>query len=183
MTKTEETCIKWLNKNFNYMEPFIAKGYDGYVFHMKNGRCILQYNKINGYLHISYGEIWSFLESMFSMSFQEIRELTKVWAEQYYVAKVNPITPLIYRVKEEIEEQYKMRVGTIWPVSQERTNGVEELYKIREVITHIDFTNKSTMVEQQYKMKVETTTVDMVHAAAKVEEEYRLMNDCIDNIK
>ena len=205
MTKTEETCIKWLNKNFNYMEPFIAKGYDGYVFHMKNGRCILQYNKINGYLHISYGEIWSFLESMFSMSFQEIRELTKVWSEQYYVAKVNPITPLIYRVKEEIEEQYKMRVGTILYQVGVADSKVEEQYKIRKVTTHIDFTNKNTMVEeqykmravtapvyqnlaimlveQQYKMKVETTTVDMVHAAAKVEEEYRLMNDCIDNIK
>ena len=84
MTKTEEICIKWLNKNFNYMEPFIAKGYDGYVFHMKNGKCILQYNKINGYLHISYGEIWSFLESMFGMSFKEIRELTKIWAERRF---------------------------------------------------------------------------------------------------
>lgn len=172
MTKTEETCIKWLNKNFNYMEPFIAKGYDGYVFHMKNGRCILQYNKINGYLHISYGEIWSFLESMFSMSFQEIRELTKVWAEQYYVAKVNPITPLIYRVKEEIEEQYKMRVGTILYQVGVADSKVEEQYKIREVTTHIDFTNRNTMVEEQYKMNVKEVTIDMNSVTTKVEGQY-----------
>jgi hypothetical protein len=174
MTKTEETCIKWLNKNFNYMEPFIAKGYDGYVFHMKNGRCILQYNKINGYLHISYGEIWSFLESMFSMSFQEIRELTKVWAEQYYVAKINPITPLIYRVKEEIEEQYKMREVTTNPVSSTATLMMEEQYKMREVTTKPNHFIDLPVVEEQYKMKVVTAPVYQNLAIMLVEQQYKM---------
>ena len=205
MTKTEEICIKWLNKNFNYMEPFIAKGYDGYVFHMKNGKCILQYNKINGYLHISYGEIWSFLESMFGMSFKEIRELTKVWAEQYYTVNVNPITPCIAHVKDDVEEQYKMRVMTTHIDFTNRNTMVEEQYKMNVVTDSSGFLNNMSVVEEQYKMnvgaayafiddkmelineeykmKVETTTVDMASAAAKVEEEYRLMNECIDNIK
>ena len=205
MTKTEEICIKWLNKNFNYMEPFIAKGYDGYVFHMKNGKCILQYNKINGYLHISYGEIWSFLESMFGMSFKEIRELTKIWAEQYYVAKVNPITPCIPHVKDDVEEQYKMRVMTThidftnrntMVEEQYKMNvvtamilskviliGVEEQYKMNVGAAYAFIDDKMELINEEYKMKVETTTVDMASAAAKVEEEYRLMNECIDNIK
>jgi hypothetical protein len=205
MTKTEEICIKWLNKNFNYMEPFIAKGYDGYVFHMKNGKCILQYNKINGYLHISYGEIWSFLESMFGMSFKEIRELTKIWSEQYYVAKVNPITPCIPHVKDDVEEQYKMRVMTThidftnrntMVEEQYKMNvvtamilskviliGVEEQYKMNVGAAYAFIDDKMELINEEYKMKVETTTVDMASAAAKVEEEYRLMNECIDNIK
>ena len=172
MTKTEETCIKWLNKNFNYMEPFIAKGYDGYVFHMKNGRCILQYNKINGYLHISYGEIWSFLESMFSMSFKEIRELTKVWAEQYYVAKINPITPCIPHVKDDVEEQYKMRVGTILYQVGVADSKVEEQYKMREVTTGRAIAAELSKVEEQYKMNVKEVTIDMNSVTTKVEGQY-----------
>jgi len=174
MTKTEETCIKWLNKNFNYMEPFIAKGYDGYVFHMKNGRCILQYNKINGYLHISYGEIWSFLESMFSMSFKEIRELTKIWAEQYYVAKVNPITPCIPHVKDDVEEQYKIREVITAIDYYLHFKVVEQQYKMREVTTGVMWFYSRIKVEQQYKMREVTTGRAIAAELSKVEEQYKM---------
>ena len=84
MTKLENLCIKWLNENFNPMEPFIIKEYPDYIFHMKDGKCILQYNKKNGYVYVSYREIWKFFESYFSMSDQQIKDITKIWVEEHY---------------------------------------------------------------------------------------------------
>ena len=84
MTKLEKLCIKWLNDNYNHMEPFHMKKYPDYLFHMKNGKCILQYNKKSGYVYVSYREIWSFFERVFSMSNQQIKDITKIWVEEHY---------------------------------------------------------------------------------------------------
>ena len=84
MTKLEKLCIKWLNENYNHMEPFCMEKYANYIFHMKDGKCILQYNKKSGYVYVSYGEIWSFLSSFFSMEYEQIQDITKVWVEERY---------------------------------------------------------------------------------------------------
>lgn len=84
MTKLEKLCIKWLNENYNPMESFIMEEYPDYVFHMKDGKCILQYNKKNGYVYVSYREIWKFFESFFSMDNQQIKDITKIWVEEHY---------------------------------------------------------------------------------------------------
>ena len=91
MTKLEKFCIKWLNENFNPMEPFIMEEYPDYIFHMKDGKCILQYNKKNGYVYVSYREIWSFFEHMFSMSNQQIKDITKIWVEEHYKMGITTI--------------------------------------------------------------------------------------------
>ena len=84
MDRLEKLCIKWLNENFNSMEPFYMEEYPDYIFHMKDGKCILQHNKKNGYVGISYDKIWSFLESFFELKYKEIQVLTKEWVEEHY---------------------------------------------------------------------------------------------------
>ena len=67
MTKIEECCIKWLNENYGLMEIFTVNIYVDSVFHMKNGKCILEYNKAKGVVHVNYSEIWVFFEFYFNI--------------------------------------------------------------------------------------------------------------------
>ncbi len=107
MTKLEKLCIKWLNENFNPMEPFYMEEYPDYIFHMKDGRCILQHNKKNGYVYVSYGEIWKFFESVFSMSNQQIKDITKIWVDEHYKMGVTTIVIDQRGISPLVEEHYQ----------------------------------------------------------------------------
>lgn len=130
MDKLEKLCIKWLNENFNPMEPFFMKEYPDYIFHMKDGKCILQYNKKNGYVYVSYREIWKFFEHMFSMTNQQIKDITKIWVEEHYKMGVTKTIWSNFNVIRTVEEQYKM-VATMTNLESRILNDkVEEQYKM-----------------------------------------------------
>ena len=129
MDKLEKLCIKWLNDNYNPMEPFIMKEYPDYIFHMKNGQCILQYNKRNGYVYVNYREIWSFFERVFSMSNQQIKDVTKIWVEEYYKKGVTKTFNSELRWLFWVEEYYKKGVKTTDDDKYFQSWLVEEHYK------------------------------------------------------
>jgi hypothetical protein len=108
MDKLEKLCIKWLNDNYNPMEPFIMKEYPDYIFHMKDGKCILQHNKKSGYVYVNYREIWSFFERVFSMSNQQIKDITKIWVEEHYKTDITITDFRNCIVSLKVEEHYKM---------------------------------------------------------------------------
>jgi hypothetical protein len=143
MTKLETIAINWLNKNYNHMEPFIMEEYADYIFHMKDGKCVLQHNKKSGYVYVSYREIWSFFESYFSMSNQQIKDITKIW----------------------VEEHYKMGVTTTWTNDSREFVAVEEHYK-KNITTERDEVWQSPIVEEHYK-KSEITTEKGVYSIFK----------------
>ena len=146
MTKLETIAIDWLNKNYNHLEPFYMEKYPDYIFYMKNGRCILQHNMKSGYVFVSYSEIWSFFEGMFSMSNQQIKDITKIWVEEHYNKSVI-INELDSIIANRIEEQYReiktdyfdapyiyeseneIQVKTIGPINAYNENWVNEKYK------------------------------------------------------
>jgi len=108
MTKLEKLCIKWLNDNYNHMEPFYMEKYPDYIFHMKDGKCILQYNIKSGYFYVSYREIWSFFERMFGMDNQQIKDITKIWVEEHYKMGMTKTFSGIFLENDVVEEHYKM---------------------------------------------------------------------------
>jgi hypothetical protein len=130
MDKLEKLCIKWLNENFTPMEPFIMKEYPDYIFHMKDGKCILQYNKKNGYVYVSYREIWKFFESYFSMTNQQIKNITKIWVEEHYNMGVTTTPAYLMITIPEVEEHYNMGVTTTKQFCVDFTQQVEEHYKV-----------------------------------------------------
>ena len=136
MTKLEKLCIKWLNENYNPMEPFIMEEYPDYVFHMKDGKCILQYNKKNGYVYVSYREIWKFFESFFSMDNQQIKDITKIWVEEHYKVGVTSTLSDSLSSMFGVEEHYKMNVTTTPFVDVIPTFTVEEHYKMNVTTTN-----------------------------------------------
>jgi len=125
MTKLENLCIKWLNENFNPMAPFIMKEYPDYIFHMKDGKCILQHNKENGHVYVSYREIWKFFESFFGMEYQQIQGITKRWVEEQY--KMGVTTTILSNLQKlkKVEEHYKMEITT--------TNNQLQFYSEKDV--------------------------------------------------
>jgi hypothetical protein len=177
MGKLEKLCIKWLNENFNPMEPFFMKEYPDYIFHMKDGRCILQHNKKNGYVYVSYREIWKFFESYFSMSNQQIKDITKIWVEEHY--KVGATTTrsisrsLIYKV----EEHYKMGVTTTTPNYGQYIDVVEEHYKMGVTTTIVDYSKLTNEVEEQYKMGVTSIQEFGWRLQKEVDEQYNMQTN------
>ena len=129
MTKLEKLCIRWLNENYSHMVPFIMKEYPDYIFHMKDGKCILQHNKKNGYVYVSYREIWKFFEDYFSMDNQQIKDITKIWVEEHYKMGVTSTKLLMKQTWREVEEHYKVGVKTTdWSMWMDALK-VEEHYK------------------------------------------------------
>jgi hypothetical protein len=151
--KLETIAINWLNKNYNHMEPFIMEEYTDYIFHMKDGKCILQYNKKNGYVYVSYREIWSFFESYFSMSNQQIKDITKIWVEEHY--KKNITT--------ERDEVWQSPI-------------VEENYKKSEITTD-KYIIMDELVEEHYKEIQTTDNQNEFYFNRDVEELYNQYTD------
>jgi hypothetical protein len=172
MTKLEKLCIKWLNENYNPMEPFIMEEYPDYVFHMKDGKCILQYNKKNGYVYVSYREIWKFFESFFSMDNQQIKDITKIWVEEHYKVGVTSTSVLFPLSLIWVEEHYKVGVTSTAVALNSKLEKVEEHYKeitIRKCV----ITDGEQLAEREYK-KIKTTKGEVFWLVIKVEGQYKM---------
>ena len=173
MTKLEKFVLRWLNDNYNYMEPFLMEEYPDYIFHMKNGKCILQHNKKNGYVYVNYREIWSFLESMFCMENQQIKDLTKKWVEEHYKVGITTEKTHVFMYQELVEEHYKVGVATTIADKSDYYSLVEEHYKEGITTFKEDLKHWAKVVEEQYKVGVTLTTVDSGLLNDKIEGQYK----------
>ena len=152
MTKIEKLCIKWLNENYNPMEPFIMKEYPDYIFHMKDGKCILQYNKKNGYVYVSYSEIWKFFELYFSMSNEQIKDITKIWVEEQYKVGITTESKKWKEIlMERVEEHYKVGITTSGRSMSLPFYKVDEQYKVGVTSTQEFGWRLQKQVDEQYK--------------------------------
>lgn len=173
MTKLEKFVLRWLNDNYNYMEPFLMEEYPDYIFHMKNGKCILQHNKRNGYVYVNYREIWSFLESMFCMEDRQIKDLTKKWVEEHYKVGITTEKTHVFMYQELVEEHYKVGVTktslakSFFPVT------VEEHYKMKPITTKVTNYLNYSQIEGRYKMGVKSTQEFGWRLQKQVDEQYK----------
>jgi len=87
-SRLERVAFNWLNDDFGDLELYETEEYSDHIFYRKNKEIIFGYNKKNGYVYMNYDEIWSFLEGMFGMGYEQIQELTKVWVEERYNLRV-----------------------------------------------------------------------------------------------
>jgi hypothetical protein len=83
-SQMDRAVIKWLNSEYGDLEPFKTEKYPDYIFFMKDGEVVFDYNKTNGYVDISYNKIWLFLKSFFGLEYKEIQDITKEWVEEHY---------------------------------------------------------------------------------------------------
>jgi hypothetical protein len=107
-----KTIIKLLNKKYGNLEPFETNQYLDNIFFMKDKQVIFDYDKKNGLVHISYNNIWSFLERIFSMEYEQIQEVTKLWVEEHYNLRVTTTLICFPPIHRKVEEHYNLRVTT-----------------------------------------------------------------------
>ena len=78
----------WLSDSFGDLVPYETKKHPHSIFYRKGDEVIFEYVKKYGDVYISYDKIWSFLQSMFGMENQQIKDLTKEWVEEHYKLRV-----------------------------------------------------------------------------------------------
>jgi hypothetical protein len=93
--KINDVAKKWLTDNYGDLERYETDKYPDYIFFMKDGEVIFDYNQKNGHCHIGYDEIWSFLKSVFQLEDKEIQGITKDWVEEHYKLRVTTTYLLI----------------------------------------------------------------------------------------
>jgi hypothetical protein len=75
----------YLTKSFGDLTPKTNSKYPGSVFYVNSDNEILmQYNDENKVIWIGYDQIWSKLESLFYLEFDNIQLIMKDWLEEHY---------------------------------------------------------------------------------------------------
>ena len=87
-SQLDRAVLKYLNSEYGDLEPYETDRWPEYIFFMKDGELIFDYNKESGVVYISYDKIWSFLKSFFGLEYEEIQDLTKEWVEEHYKLEV-----------------------------------------------------------------------------------------------
>ena len=87
-TPRNRIAKKWLTNNYGNLERYETNKFPNHIFYMKDGEVIFDYNRKNGYCNISNEEIWSFLERVFQLGYEEIQDITKEWVEEHYKLRV-----------------------------------------------------------------------------------------------
>ena len=94
--KLRHTIFDYLNKNYSGLVRVETYHHPDYIFFMKNGEVIFEYNKKNRDVYISYDKIWSFLESFFGLEYEETQSLTKEWVERQFKSDVTKTIDLMF---------------------------------------------------------------------------------------
>lgn len=193
MTKLEKLCIRWLNKDFNNMELFYMEKYPDYIFHMKKGKCILQHNIKNGYVYVSYRQIWKFFENFFCMTNQQIKDITKIWVDEHYkidseikkcvftdgeqfaeeeYRKITTTKGEVFWLDKKVEEDYKFRGATIVRSNGDILHKAEEEYQKTDITIANDLYGLLIPVEEEYQNIQTTDNQNQFYLERDVEELY-----------
>jgi hypothetical protein len=128
--KLKHKIINYLNKEYSGLVRYEIEKLPNYIFFMKDGKVIYQYDKRNGEVYISYDKIWSVLKSFFGLEYKEIQYLTKEWVEEQFKSDVTTTIKVFYANLGVIEEQFKMEVTTTLTSQKPQSILAEEQYKL-----------------------------------------------------
>ena len=88
----ERVVIKWLNNHFGNLTQKKHKYYPDSVFYVNsNDKVMMEYDKENGHVFIHNDHVWSKIESLFHLNYNDIKSIMKVWLEESY--KLEGVTP------------------------------------------------------------------------------------------
>ena len=121
--KKTKIVKKWLSDNYSDLETFETEWFMDYVFYIKDGRVMFDYNKKTGRAHINYEEIWSFLQSVFSIEYEELQEIMKEWVEDNFNIKISIMYQSSDSKYDDVEKRYKLEVkNSLTESSEDKKN-------------------------------------------------------------
>ena len=86
--------LLYLNNNFGNLTPKTTEKYPNSVFYVKSdNEVMMEYDKENEYFFIHYENIWSKIESLFHLNYDDTQSIMKVWLEEkpYELVGIKPI--------------------------------------------------------------------------------------------
>jgi len=90
--KLVRVVLLFLNNNFGNLTPKTTEKYPNSVFYVNpNNEIMMEYDKENGYVFIHNDHIWSKIESLFHLNYDDTQSIMKVWLEESY--KLEGVTP------------------------------------------------------------------------------------------
>jgi len=93
----ERVVIKWLNKNFGNLIPKKRKDKPNISFYVNsNNEVMIEYHQENEEVWINYVHIWSKIESLFHLNYDDTQSIIKVWLEETY--KLEGVIPFTNNV-------------------------------------------------------------------------------------
>jgi hypothetical protein len=94
----ERVVIKWLNKHYGNLTQKKRKDHPNSVFYVNsNNLVMMEYDQENEDVFITYNHIWSKIELLFHLNYDDIQSIMKVWLEEAY--KLGGVTPCGWRYK------------------------------------------------------------------------------------
>jgi hypothetical protein len=91
--KLEHIIIKYLNKLYGDLEEYRLDGYPDKIFFVKGKKVYMEQDLKNRKLYVDYGTIWSDLENMFLLEYDEIQSIITKWVEATY--NLRDVTPTL----------------------------------------------------------------------------------------
>ena len=171
--KLKHKIINYLNKEYSGLIRYETDRWEDLIFYMKDDKFIFEYNKKNGYTFISYGIIWSFLETYFGLEYKEIQDITKEWVEEQFKSEVTT-TEFIWGFRYfRVEEQFKSEVTTTEVLNRINSRKVEEQFKSEVTTTGYASLSYNHSVEEQFKSEVTTTSNSFFNRLVWVEEQFK----------
>ena len=88
--------LLYLNKYFGNLTQKTSSKYPNSVFYVdSDNEVLMEYDKENLYVWIHYDEIWSKIESLFHLKYDDIKSIMKHWLDETYKLKgITPYSPL-----------------------------------------------------------------------------------------
>jgi hypothetical protein len=90
-SKLHNIVIKFLNSEYGGLKLYDYNNF--LILLIKDGEIIFDYNKKSNVAYISYKHIGHYLEGLFGMGNRQIREVIKLWLEEYYNLPVKSVSP------------------------------------------------------------------------------------------
>jgi hypothetical protein len=77
--------LLYLNMNFGNLIPKTSSKYPDSIFYVdSNNEILMEYDKKNGYVFIHHNHIWSKIESLFSLEYDDTQSIIQHWLERDY---------------------------------------------------------------------------------------------------
>ena len=83
-SKLEQVVIKYLNKMYGDLEEYRTDEHPDSVFFVKGKKVYMEQDLENDDLWVDYYTIWSDLENMFDLKYNEIQSIITKWVEVTY---------------------------------------------------------------------------------------------------
>ena len=94
----ERVVIKWLYKHFGNLTQKRRNGYVNSVFYVNpSNEVMMECYKGSEYVYIHNDYIWSKIESLFHIDYDDTQSIMKVWLEETY--KLEGVIPFRARTK------------------------------------------------------------------------------------